>query len=413
MKQVEQSLREKIGLDASSIGSSLIQRTVRLRMKSLGLKHLDEYKDLLARSEFEWSELLESVVVTETWFFRDREPFAAFIRLVNEEWLPAHPTRPLRILSVPCSSGEEPFSLVMALLDAGLPLGRFQIDAADISSRALARARKGLYGRNSFRGKPLDFRDRHFQHTKEGYLLSPVVRNSVNFFQGNLLSQDLLAGKAPYDFIFCRNLLIYFDRPTQKRALEEISQLLAPAGVLFVGAAELPPVLDLGFFSANVPMAFACRKSNLAPPKPEGRPRPVKQAPIYPAWAKVPAIPQPAPPRPNPFVSMAGVAPQISEKETLEQARDLADTGRLAEASALCEAHLRKHRDSAYAYYLLGLVREAHGDVSAADCYRKALYLDPNHYESLLQMALLSEKNGDSTAARTFRRRAQRLKLKV
>ena len=101
MKQVEQSLREKIGLDASSIGSSLIQRTVRLRMKSLGLKHLDEYKDLLARSEFEWSELLESVVVTETWFFRDREPFAAFIRLVNEEWLPAHPTRPLRILSVP------------------------------------------------------------------------------------------------------------------------------------------------------------------------------------------------------------------------------------------------------------------------------------------------------------------------
>jgi chemotaxis protein methyltransferase WspC len=414
MKQVEQSLREKIGLDASSIGSSLIQRTVRLRMKSLGLKHLQEYEELLAGSEPEWAELLESVVVTETWFFRDREPFTAFIRLVNEEWLPAHPTRPVRLLSVPCSSGEEPFSLVMALLDAGAPLERFQIDAADISSRALVRARKALYGRNSFRGKPLDFRDRHFQHTKEGYLLNPIVRNSVNFIHGNLLSQDFLAGKAPYDFVFCRNLLIYFDRPTQKRALETLSQLLVPSGVLFVGAAELPPVLDLGFVSANIPMAFACRKSIHAPPKPEGRPRPVKQVVLTSQpWAKVPAIHQPAPPRPNPFGSIAGVPPSISGTEDLEQARHLADAGRLGEAAALCEVHLRKHRDSAYAYYLLGVVREAGGDATAADCYRKALYLDPNHYESLLQMALLAEKNGDTTAARTFRRRAQRLKLKA
>jgi chemotaxis protein methyltransferase WspC len=413
MKQIEQSLREKIGLDSSSIGSSLIQRTVRLRMKSLGLKHLEDYKKLLENSEAEWSELLESVVVTETWFFRDREPFAAFVRLVNEEWLPAHPTRPVRLLSVPCSSGEEPFSLVMALLDAGLPLERFQIDAADISSRTLSRARKGLYGRNSFRGKSLDFRDRHFQHTKEGYLLNPVVRNGVNFINGNLLSPDFLAGKAPYDFIFCRNLLIYFDRPTQQRALGKISLLLASSGVLFVGPAELPPVLDLGFASANIPMAFACRKATHVPPKPERRPRPVQRvALIAQPWARIPTVDRVAPPRPSPFPPVAGIQPKIPASETLEKARQLADSGRLAEAAAICEEHLREHRDSAYAYYLLGLIREAGGDISAVDCYRKALYLDPNHYESLLQMALLSEKNGNPEAARTFRRRAQRLKLK-
>ena len=100
---------------------SLIQRAVRQRMRSLGLKRLEDYRQLLEHSRAEWHELVESVVVTETWFFRDPEPIAAFVRLVREEWLPAHPTAPLRLLSVPCSSGEEPFSLAMALLDAGVP----------------------------------------------------------------------------------------------------------------------------------------------------------------------------------------------------------------------------------------------------------------------------------------------------
>ncbi len=146
------------------------------------------------------------MVVTETWFFRDPETFAAFVRLVREEWLPAHTTAPLRLLSVPCSSGEEPFSLVMALLDAGVPAERFQIEAVDISARALARAERGVYGRNSFRGKDLAFRDRYFQPSEEGFVLDPAVRDCVRFCQGNFLSDDFLTGRASYDFIFCRNL---------------------------------------------------------------------------------------------------------------------------------------------------------------------------------------------------------------
>src|SRR2546421_6202395 len=119
MKLIEVLLREAIGLDAASIGSGLIDRTVRLRMKNLGLKQVEEYRKALAASRAEWNELIEAIVVTETWFFRDREPFAALVRLVRDEWLPAHPTAPLRLLSLPCSSGEEPYSLAMALLAAG------------------------------------------------------------------------------------------------------------------------------------------------------------------------------------------------------------------------------------------------------------------------------------------------------
>jgi chemotaxis protein methyltransferase WspC len=105
--------------------------------------------------------------------------------------------------------------------------------------------------------------------------------------------------------------------------------------------------------------------------------------------------------------------PSPSVQPDLETARRLADAGRLSEAAEICEAHLRQSRVSAQAYYLLGLVRDADGDATAIDCYRKALYLKPNHYESLLQMALLLQKNGDPARARAFRSRAQRIKAEL
>lgn len=99
-------------------------------------------------------------------------------------------------------------------------------------------------------------------------------------------------------------------------------------------------------------------------------------------------------------------------RNDLETARRLADAGRLKEAAEVCEAHLREHQVSARAYYLLGLVRDADGNPGAINCYRKALYLEPNQFESLLQMALLLQKNGDVARARTFKSRVQRITAK-
>jgi chemotaxis protein methyltransferase WspC len=93
----------------------------------------------------------------------------------------------------------------------------------------------------------------------------------------------------------------------------------------------------------------------------------------------------------------------------LDVARQLADAGRLQDAVAVCEKHLRREGPSAEAYYLLGLVRDATGDPRAMEYYRKALYLKPDHYEALLQMSLLLEKTGDSAGARNLKRRAQRV----
>ncbi len=206
MKQFEQILRDTIGLDAASIGSSMIERAVRLRMKNRNVRKRGEYQQLLEDSESEWRELIEAVVVTETWFFRDIQPFTALAQLVSEQWLPDHSLGKAKILSLPCSSGEEPYSVAMALLDAAVPAERFEIDGVDISDRAVARAERGIFRRNSFRGKQLGFRDRYFQAIREGYALDPMVRKCVRFRVGNLLREDFRAPQPVYDYIFCRNL---------------------------------------------------------------------------------------------------------------------------------------------------------------------------------------------------------------
>ena len=411
MQRIEALLRKEIGLDAASIGSSLIERTIRLRMKQHSLKHVQAYRDLLANSSEELRELIEAVVVTETWFFRDREPFKAFAQMVQTEWVPGVPAGPLRALSVPCSSGEEPYSLAMALLDAGVPDTRFAIDAVDISANALARAKKGVYGKNSFRGRDLAFRDRHFRQSKEGLELNPLVRATVKFHRDNILDDGFLGGSAPYDFVFCRNLLIYFDRSTQVLVLEKLHRLLAKDGVLFVGPAEMTLATEGGFVSANLPLAFACRKfipESVHTPKPRRKIEHARSAPEKSSSGKS---------RPVHFTDklqrLPGAAHSITHVPTnLDVARQLADSGKIEEAAALCQAHLSRHGASAEAYYLLGLMKDANDDPEAITFYRKALYLEPNHYEALVHVALWLEKTGDAIGARPFKRRAERAQLK-
>lgn len=411
MTRIESLLRKEIGLDAASIGSTLIQRTVRLRMKALGLKRPDDYEQLLKTNLAALDELIEAVVVTETWFFRDRAPFAAFADLALQ-WFSKNPAATLRVLSVPCSSGEEPYSLAMSLLDALVPPHQFLIDAVDISAHALARARQAVYGRNSFRGNDLAFRARHFRQTKDGYVLNPAVRERVRFHRENILGEEFQTEGAPYHFVFCRNLLIYFDRATQVRALEKLHRLLAPEGVLFVGPAELPLVSGNGFINANLPMAFACLKSTV-PASASARTSPHDRTAVQSLTATSTTHVAAAKPVAAGVLRQPGVHTSPKPPSDLEAARQLADAGRLDEAVAVCESHLLKEGPSAQVYYLLGLLSDARGDAKASDYYRKALYLEPNHYETLLQMALLLEKSGDRAGARTFKRRAERLQQKA
>ena len=393
-----------MGLDAESIGSSSLQRIVRLRMKAAAATTVEDYERMLNTSATEWNHLVEAVVITETWFFRDRQAFSAMTNMVLLDWLPAKPAGRVNILSLPCSSGEEPYSIAMALLDAGVAAGRFAIDAVDLSQRALEKAAAGIYGKNSFRGQDLSHRERHFKPAGDNFVIKQSIRDCVKFQQANLLSDTFNLGVARYDFIFCRNLLIYFDRETQQRAFAKLEHLLAPGGTLFVGPAEVPLALENNFSPVNLPMAFACRRETTAAPARRAN----KSARSPRALPPVHAAPQTATPAP---VRTKVAAATKSTADHLTTARELADGGKLDEASRLCHAHLDQHGASVQAYYLLGVIYDSQGHPGAQDFYRKALYLDPNHHDTLLQMALLAEKNGDAGTARNLRRRAQRLQI--
>jgi len=408
MSQFAVLLKQTMGLDVASVGPALIERAVQTRMEALGLLDQNAYFLSLHGDAAELQELIELVIVPETWFFRDREAIIAVATMARELMM-STPERPIRILSLPCSTGEEPYSIAMGMLEAGMPAARFQIDAIDICNRSLAFATAGIYGRNSFRGKLLAYRDRFFTPQEAHYVLDDAVKKQVRFRYGNLFAADFLALEAPYDFVFCRNVLIYFDRPMQEQAVLVLERLLKEDGAIFVGPAEAGLMLRNTLESAAIPLAFAFRKKR-AKVKPANVARaslpPLRTAP--PAMAhKTAAVRAPVVRKPV----VAAVPPQKNTASQLQQALQLADQGRLNEAADLCAAHLKEHGPSADAFYLQGLISDARGDSAAAiQQYRKAIYLQPAHQEALGHLAALMEMQGDHSGAERIMRRAQRLK---
>jgi chemotaxis protein methyltransferase WspC len=154
----------------------------------------------------------------------------------------------------------------MALLDVGIGAERFTIDAMDISARAIELAQKAVYGRNSFRGGEFGFRERHFSSRDGGWVLNERIQQTVRFAQGNLFETSPNAG-GRYDFIFCRNVLIYFQRDAQDRAIHLLDARLAEGGTIFVGPAETGLMMRHALSSARIPLAFAFQRT---PPEETG-----------------------------------------------------------------------------------------------------------------------------------------------
>ncbi|MCP1622496.1 CheR family methyltransferase [Pseudomonas nitroreducens] len=398
-----QLLKERIGLDAESVGDAVIERAVRQRCNKVSGGNAEHYWMQLQGSAEEVQALIEAVIVPETWFFRYPESFGALADLASRRVLELAGTRPLRILSLPCSTGEEPYSIVMALLDAGLAPAAFQVDALDVSRAVLERAEEGRYGRNSFRGSSLSFRDRHFSADGNDYQLSETVRRKVRLRTGNLLAPGLLAGEAPYDYVFCRNLLIYFDRPTQEQVVHVLRRLARTDGVLFIGPAEASLMSRVGLRPLGVPQSFAFPL--------EGTEAAPRAAPLN--WTAPAPIPRPAPPKPAPVPPRVVARPEkpaaAPAGNALAEIARLANSGQSAEARRHCEALLAEKGPNAEAFYWLGLLADAQGQSGEAQAfYRKALYLQPDHQESLQHLAALLAAQGDAAGARRLQERAAR-----
>lgn len=402
-------LKERIGLDVTSVGPAIIERAVRQRTTLSQAAHSDEYWQLLQGSRDEQQALIEAVIVPETWFFRYPESFATLGKLARKRLDELNNMRALRILSLPCSTGEEPYSIAMALLDAGLKPHQFKVDGMDVSPLSVDKARRALYGKNSFRGQDLDFRERHFTAEQDGHRVSEAVREQVRLQAGNVLDPTLLASEPPFDFVFCRNLLIYFDQPTQQQVFAVLKRLTHVDGVLFIGPAEGSLLGRLGMRSIGIPQSFAFSRHNDPAPEPlslpTATPLPVRQ-PLR--------SPPPPPVRPRPFASVAPLP--VSSKSAnpdaatlLANIAALANEGKSAEARAACEQFLRSHEPVAQVFYWLGLLSDVAGSaLEAQSYYRKALYLEPQHPEALMHLAALLQAQGDSAGARRLQERAAR-----
>lgn len=402
-------LKKIIGLDVATIGHSSIKRAVDHRLRQTGIPDAESYISQLKSSDQELRALIEEVVVPETWFFRDQGPFDALRKYLETEWIPAHPDRVLRVLSLPCSTGEEPYSIAIVASECGLADTRVRVDAVDVSTTALTRAKRAIYTRNSFRSQDLQFRDRHFRETPAGYELNEATAKLVRFTHGNILSNSFIVSRDPYDVIFCRNLFIYFDRETQRNVVRKLYSLLETNGLLFVGHSEASVIPRDYFQPLAMRASFGYRKRDLLQVI-EERAVPVvapsQRAPARKVQTELPLyVPPPAPAAPP----AAAVTAAPVEMDALDKAHRLADEGFLDEAAALCAAKLSADNACVDAYYLLGVVREAMGDrAGAAELFRKAVYLDPDHHEALIHLALLAETEGNHAAAAILKQRAER-----
>jgi chemotaxis methyl-accepting protein methylase len=265
-QKIEQLLSKRIGLNPDSLGARAIARAIDQRMGICKLLDKREYWQLLQTSLAEIEALIESVVIPETYFFRNRQSFVFLDRYLKQEWLPqyGHSRKSLRVLSLPCSTGEEPYSIAITLAAAGLNLERVRIDAIDISRKALDKAERAIYEDYSFRRHSVSDYQAYFEPVANGsgYQVCEAIRRCVRFEQGNLFDSFFALDRQPYDLIFCRNLLIYLHANARRKAHQLLERLLVDRGILFLGYAETVQINPHKFSSVHHPLSFAYQKIN-------------------------------------------------------------------------------------------------------------------------------------------------------
>lgn len=215
------------------------------RIAELGLENYREYYQLLKFStdQTELQQLVNRLTINETYFFRDfpqLQGFAEEVLLKIVKAKVAAGDRKIRLWSAGCSTGEEPYTLAIILLEM-LPEPenwKIEILASDINTRVLDIARKGYYNSRSVKDVPLEYLERYFTQHWERQLLNSKVRNMVDFKMINLMEEREMKVQVEYDFIFCRNVLIYFSPESRLRVLDSYYRSLKHGGYIYLGHSE-------------------------------------------------------------------------------------------------------------------------------------------------------------------------------
>jgi chemotaxis protein methyltransferase CheR len=204
-------------------------RRITDRMNSVGCATFREYFAIIRfeASGQEMQHLVNEMTVNETYFFREDYQLK--------------PGKPIRLWSMPCSSGEEPYSLAIYILEYWADADRHDIEilASDIDTSILACAAAGVYGERSLQRLPPELIKKYFVRQKDRmYRISDDLRASIDFCQGNVVDPKFMRRFRDIDVIFCRNMLIYFDDQSRRETIEAMYDCLAPGGYICLGHSE-------------------------------------------------------------------------------------------------------------------------------------------------------------------------------
>ena len=404
--RLETVLRGACGMVLAPVVRRSLGTALTRAAEAQGVPPHDFLQKLLRRDTAAVESFIGYAVIGETYFFRHPEQLRELTRVASAS------TGPFVVWSAGCASGEEPYSISMALLAAGLAPERFRVVGSDVSDRALARARRATYSSWSVRRMEPEL-ERRFLHLQPDAVTVPAeVRARVDFRRHNLVTDapPVIGAQA----VFCRNVLIYFPPEVLRGVLERLVQALAPGGSLFLSPAEVPFAQGLGLEEREVEGVPVLRKPLFGEPLPVrgSRTAPLRlvakvatpsrrvatSARVAPAPQLLPAAPPPPAPQPP-------AGPSVSDM--LEKARTAARLGQHEVAEELARQAARAL--SPEAYLLLAMVAEGRGDVQGAvAAVRKALYLDPQLAVGHAMLVALYGQLGQSEEAERARRNALR-----
>jgi chemotaxis protein methyltransferase WspC len=410
LARVAAAVAHTTGLDLVALGESTVRGTLRAHVGRLDDEALAAYAARLEAEPTLRVELLRDLLVHETSFFRYPGSFAFVAAEVRRRVTSGAGL--VRLLAAPCSSGQESASLVMALLDAGVPGSAFRVHAIDVSADIVARARRGRYSPAEARSLPDAARARFTRATDGGVSLTSEVLAPIEYEVADLLATHTLAGRGRYDLVLCRNLLIYLTPPARARLVRALIALLAPSGVLLVGHAEVAPLRPFGLLPTGPADAYA-----LAPATSGAATTPTRPAPARPVTGQAASAPRPKPRRTparvraNAESTPASAAPQAptSPEPLLVTARRLGQEGRAQEALALLAEVEASRTPTPDELHLRAVLARALGQTEEArTALTRALYLDARHVAALRLAALVAEEDGDGETARRLEGRARR-----
>ena len=214
-----------------------------------------------ASAQLEWRNVLNALSVQETYFWREFDQIRALVQTLVPQWHAQKRSSTLRIWSAACATGEEPLTIAIALNEAGwFERASIEIVASDASTKAIERAVNGVYKERAFRNLSAELRERYFEPEGSLWRIRSDIHSRIKWSVANLMEEDQIAPLAVADFIFCRNVFIYFSESAIGRVVRSFARFMKQPGHLFVGAAESLLRLTTDFTLSEVDDAFVYMK---------------------------------------------------------------------------------------------------------------------------------------------------------